>query len=609
MQISLQNAIVLIAGQSFITGVFGDFSGPSFPAPKDLTSNNSLFKAAWEDVTAALEANLAGNSSYGNYSLSQETRNLTFSIGLFSIQDPDAATLQFHHTSPEIAASTQGTNKVDENSIYRVASVTKVFTVLAGLLSLSDAEWDRPLSDILAPLSGGSTGNGDSVLTTHWDMITMRALAAQQGGVPRDGFPNLGEVALQLVLANISEVSLMASTGLPPYNASDPLSAPPCLDLLLQGKECTATPYLEGVANRAPTFSPWSASPAYANTGFVLLGLAMANVTGRSIAELYQENILDPLGMSSTFADPPPIADTARSVIVDSEAANFNTPNGIFVSSGGVFSSMTDLARFGSGILNSSLLPPEQTSRWLKPVSFTARLPYAVGAPWEIIRFRHSDSNKITDMYTKLGDSGSYSSWLVLLPEYGAGFSILSAAGSSAVQDRFGIVGALVDLVSGAMVPALQAQAALEAGINLGGTYTPAAADGLNSTLVLKTESNTPGLIIDKWVSNGTDVLSSPFLKRVAGPGPYRLLPSVGNGGDGQMAFRLVSTLDSPASSGQESGALFAGPGMVTADWLVVDASTYYGVGLSLFVFDLGQDGKATAVRLPAYRVKLPREV
>jgi len=140
--------------------------------------------------------------------------------------------------------------------------------------------------DILPALSGqGSNG----VLSTPWDKITMRALAAQLGGMPHDGFPNLGEIALQLVLTNTTEAALMAATGLPPGNASDPLSNPPCLLLLLQGKDCSAVPYAQGVANRPPTFLPWP-SLAYSNEGFTLLGLAMANATGRTVGERYQDH-------------------------------------------------------------------------------------------------------------------------------------------------------------------------------------------------------------------------------------------------------------------------------------------------------------------------------
>jgi len=50
--------------------------------------------------------------------------------------------------------------------------------------------------------------------------------------------------------------------------------------------------YLLGVASYAPTFLLWS-SPGYSNNGFILLGLAMANVTGQTVGKLYQDNIFD----------------------------------------------------------------------------------------------------------------------------------------------------------------------------------------------------------------------------------------------------------------------------------------------------------------------------
>lgn len=597
MHISLRHAVVLVAAHS-LAGVLGDFSGPSFPPPADLAGDQSLVKAAWKSLTAAFETGLGGTSANGS-SFPETVRNFTFSVGLFSVHDPDATSLQFHYTSPEIAASTLGTKKVDDNTIYRVASVTKVFTVLAGLLSLTDEQWERPLSDILPALS--AQGSDGGVLSTPWDKITMRALAAQLGGVPRDGFPNLGEIALQMELTNTTEAAVMAATGLPPGNASDPLSTPPCLLLLLQGKDCPAVPYAQGVANRPPTFLPWS-SPAYSNNGFTLLGLAMAAATNRTIPSLYQTHILNPLSMTSTFSDPPPPAEHARSAIVgsDATAAGFAQPNGVFVSSGGVFSTTRDLARFGQGILNSTLLAPERTRRWLKPVSHTARLRYAVGAPWEIIRHVGS-GDKVTDLYTKSGDSGMYSAWLVLAPELGVGFSVLMAGSAGG---RFQAVAEVADAVTQAMVPALRRQAAVEAGRNLAGTYR--GVEGLNSTLVLATEEDVQGVLVESWVSNGTDVL--PFLETLWGPGPYRLLPSVTDTARGQAAFRLVSARDSPAAGGGgASGALFAAPGMVAGDWLVVDDSTYYGAGLSLFVFEVGSDGKATAVTMPAYRVTLAR--
>jgi CubicO group peptidase (beta-lactamase class C family) len=594
---------LLLAGP--LSGALADFSGPSFPAPTDLSSDQSLVRTAWESLTDLLEASGLGNANKNANNgtlLPDSAKNTTFSIGMFSLHDPNATSLQFHHTSPYVAASPNGTNKVDSNSIYRVASVTKVFTVLGGLLSLTDADWERPLSQILPPLS--NTSRQDNVLSTPWNKITPRALAAQIAGVPRDGFPNLGEIALQAGLRGISEPALMAETGLPPLDPNDPLFNPPCLPYLLTDGMCPETPYLQGVAPRAPTFLPWS-TPGYSNNGFTLLGLALSAMTNRSVHELFQERIFSPLKMESTFSDPPPAEFFSRSVIVspDPSVAGFTLPNGIFVSSGGIFSTLSDMARFGVGVLNSTLLSPETTRRWLKPVSHTARLEYDVGAPWEIIRRVDPNTGTVVDMYTKLGDSGAFSAWFVLLPEYGVGFNILAGGTDSG---RFGVVAALADAVTESVVPALARQAETEAEIKIAGVYT-AAEKGLNSSMVLAKGTGT-GLVVESWVSNGTNVL--PFLtKNVTGSGPFRLLPSVTEE-TGRVAFRLVGAADAPStnSQGPKKG-LFSAPGMTSPDWLVVDASTYYGVGLSLVVFDVGEDGKASAVTVPAYRVTMTRQV
>ena len=222
-------------------------------------------------------------------------------------------------------------------------------------------------------------------------------------------------------------------------------------------------------------------------------------------------------------------------------------------------------------------------------------------------------AGKVTDLYTKLGASGFYSAYLVLLPEYAIGFSIL-AAGSSV--RRYPAVAALADAVINALVPALEAQAAVETANHLAGVYTAAATDNsgslLNSSLVLMANdalsqtprASSPGLVISSWVSNGTDVL--PFLGGLVGPSPFRLLPSVVGGMGRRIAFRLVGAVDA-LSLEETPGALFSSLGMMSGDWLSVDASTYYGAGLSLFVFEMGQDGRAMAVTLSAYRATLAR--
>lgn len=54
------------------------------------------------------------------------------------------------------------------------------------------------------------------------------------------------------------------------------------------------------IANGAPDFTPgtdWK----YSNTGYIVLGLALEAATGKSLAELYQERIFTPLGMTNTL--------------------------------------------------------------------------------------------------------------------------------------------------------------------------------------------------------------------------------------------------------------------------------------------------------------------
>jgi CubicO group peptidase (beta-lactamase class C family) len=116
-----------------ISGALADFLGPSYPAPVDLTSHQSLVAAGWRNITSTLQRYIDHGDQDISSGAMADIKNLTFSLGMFSLNDPAASELQFHYTSPETANAPNGTHKVDENSIYRFASLTKVFTVLAVL--------------------------------------------------------------------------------------------------------------------------------------------------------------------------------------------------------------------------------------------------------------------------------------------------------------------------------------------------------------------------------------------------------------------------------------------------------------------------------------------
>ena len=589
-----------------ITSAFADFLGPTYPAPHDLTSNKSLIPASWDKFTSTLDAYLKKNQSTASGSLSG-VENVTFSIGLFSIHDPAAAKLQYHYTSPQIANATQGATKVDGDSIYRVASISKLFTVFAGLLELTEEDWNRPLIEIIPELADPArvtAGKEDPVYTIQWDKITPWALAAHLAGIP----PLAIDDILSVYESGLSTVNPAITLGFPPLDSS---RLGPCWD----SKNDSTSEYIVSIRCTPPVFLPWT-SPAYSDDGYMLLGVAISRITGKPIATIYRESIFKPLGMtSSNSSHPTGKAERARSVITDETnflGADTTPENEIAIPSGGLLSTVNDLAKFGVGILNSTLFPADLTRKWMKPITHTPSLSYSIGAAWEIIRYIHPSTSKVTDIYTKIGDSGHYGGVLALIPDYNAGFSIL--AGSTSAR-RSNVTFTVLDYLTEELLPALEAQAAAEAESNFVGTYVSIDSN-LNSSVTVSFNKSTvqgasSGLSISSWISNGTDVLGTGVISSVVdatGMRP-RLLPSIPNQseGAGKVAFQASTYLQTNTYTAAGRGP-FMGVYWTNFDWLVAGQTQYGGYEVNLFVFDVDVRGNATTVRPAVTRATLMRK-
>lgn len=533
--------------------------------------------------------------------------NVTFSVGLFSIYDAAAAKLQYHHAAPEIANAVNGTNKVDGDSIYKMASVSKLFTAFAGMLELTTKAWDSPITDFipgLAKFARENNGTENPMYTVQWTKVTPRTLASHLSGVTPLGWP-VSDILYQYQV----EVAVDEQT------ATDPVTVYgfPHLDLSVLGPcsklsldLCTVDELIESIRTQPPSFLPWT-SPAYSNLGFMLLGLAISNITGKSMHDIYRESIFKPLGMTSSYSTVPTSeAELARSVRSGELASQFFFDGGFTIPSGGLFSTINDLAKFGIGILESTLLPTDVTREWMRPITHTANPSYSIGAPWEIIRYADPSTGEVTDIYTKLGDSGPYGGVTALVPDYGAGFSLLAAGTNDTLRSAIDHV--ILDLITEAILPALKAQAAAEATRNLVGTYVSTDPD-LNSSVTIShnestAEGSTSGLSISSWISNATDVLASPLF---AGVKP-RLLPSILNqngGAAGQLAFQASTNAVVRSTPGQIGW--FTGFYAANFDWISVGQGTYGSIGVDLFVFDVDGEGRAVAVSPAATRARLVR--
>lgn len=476
-----------------IAGALADFVGPVYPAPADLTSHGSLVAAAWGNLASVWDAYLTEQQQNATAAASlASVQNLTLSTGLFSLHDPAARQLQHHHPTPKIANATYGTHKVDGDGIYRMASVTKLFTVFAGMISLTDEEWNRPVTNIINGLAEFAGGGEQSPLDSiQWDKVAPWALAAQSAGFPSSASPG-GDLLLQ-------EKSPTTAFGFPPVNAR---SFGPCWSETF----CSADEFIESIRFYPPSFLPWT-TPAYSNAGFILLGITLSNIIGKPMEAVYRESIFGPLGMKSSKSTPPTgAAEITRSVITGDPAIMFALNSSLLTPSGGLFSTTNDLAKFGLAILNSTLLSPSKTRKWMKPITHTASLTYSVGASWEIIRYFHPSTSKVTDVYTKQGGSGYYSGVVALMPDYGAGFSILSAYTNG--SERLLATNIILDHITDAILPALDAQATAEARYNFVGSYI-STDFVLNSSVTIALDetivSDTPsGLSTTSWISNGT---------------------------------------------------------------------------------------------------------
>jgi hypothetical protein len=269
-----------------------------------------------------------------------------------------------------------------------------------------------------------------------------------------------------------------------------------------------------------------------------------------------------------------------------------------------MYSSTNDLLVLGSAILKSTLLSPAQTRRWMKPVTHTSSITASVGAPWEI--FRVPTKRGVIDLYTKRGDVGVYAGIIVLCPVYDIGFTILSAAARESIADAS--VTVLADIITQTLLPAVEAAAKDNAASTFAGTYK--ATNGINSSITFIVDDG-PGLRVQQWVSNGTDVLEKYLvLNQATGDGlttSVRLYPTNLQSFNSQrgfvdkMAFRAVFEV---FPKNVDTGAFSQN----CATWDVVDDIMYGSIAIDEFLFQFNQAGDAISVEPRIFRITLLKE-
>lgn len=113
------------------------------------------------------------------------TTNFSYSIVISSSHDA-APIFSYSHTAPKLATQNSvGTQQVGLDTVYRLGSLTKIFTVYTMLLNVGDRIWNDPITMYIPELAA-LANRTDNVDDTNWEDITIGALATQMAGIPRD---------------------------------------------------------------------------------------------------------------------------------------------------------------------------------------------------------------------------------------------------------------------------------------------------------------------------------------------------------------------------------------------------------------------------------------
>ncbi|KAF3914313.1 Beta-lactamase [Arthrobotrys entomopaga] len=315
---------------------------------------------------------------------------------------------------------------VDGDSIFRIASITKLFTVLEALILGNQARLKKfspelslgtRLQDILPEFKLPSAFREEEAT------ITLAHLGSHTAGLGRD----IGELEIESL---------------------DKIKYPPPDDLDLFDDfphNRTAEETFELISERDLVWEVGQ-SPSYSNTGFSLLGLAVERYhdklfkAGKGFSTIMQDDIFTPLAMNHTFMGPIPahlrkhVTVPASKNFVDKVFGPVHDP------AGGIFSTTNDMSSLLHKVLlasNPLLITPSQRLTWLKSYhQFTDGIS-SVGTPWETFGAVMPD-HSMYNVYFKGGGLPAQVSEISTFPEFGYGMIALTSIGLTEKEFRDG---------------------------------------------------------------------------------------------------------------------------------------------------------------------------
>jgi CubicO group peptidase (beta-lactamase class C family) len=223
--------------------------------------------------------------------------------------------------------------RIDPATTFRLASMTKQFTAMAVMLLVRDGRlrYDTALTDVFPSFPAYGQG------------ITIRHLLTHTSGLP--DYEDLMAAAERKNGAT--------------WTADRQISDDEVLGLL-RGE--TAGRFVPGTS--------W----AYSNSGYVVLGLVVARISGQRFSDFLRDRIFTPLRMSHTLAYEKGHGDVERRALgYARDGAAFRehdqSPTSATLGDGGVYSSLEDLAKWDEALHGHDLVSPRAMRPALTPVT------------------------------------------------------------------------------------------------------------------------------------------------------------------------------------------------------------------------------------------------
>lgn len=176
----------------------GLFNGPAYPAPTSLASSQA-FQQATQAFNVALDAAIAsGLPKYGGDTLGTgyALNTTSFSVTIFSPAQ-DLPLFERQYTDPLTRNATHGVRAVDGNTVFRIGSISKLFTVyLLLVLNGGDGRLNDPVTDWIPELKNATPQPGEVPVVPLWSQITLGDLGSQLAGIARDCKSSIAQVCV-----------------------------------------------------------------------------------------------------------------------------------------------------------------------------------------------------------------------------------------------------------------------------------------------------------------------------------------------------------------------------------------------------------------------------